>query len=46
MRSATDLQERIYGAHPGTQPTLVIEHADGTTQTVLPRLIAFPPVSY
>jgi S1-C subfamily serine protease len=45
IRSASDLQERIYGSHPGAQPSLVIER-DGTIETVHPTLVAWPVVSY
>ena len=45
IRSATDLQERIYGSHPGAQPTLVIDR-DGAMETLHPTLVAWPVVSY
>jgi len=45
IRSATDLQERIYGSHPGAQPSLQIER-DGIYETVRPTLTAWPVVSY
>jgi S1-C subfamily serine protease len=45
IRSANDLQERIYGSHPGASPTLVIERA-GETETLQPTLVAWPVVSY
>jgi S1-C subfamily serine protease len=45
VRSATDLQERIYGSHPGAQPTLVIDR-DGAMETLHPTLVAWPVVSY
>jgi S1-C subfamily serine protease len=41
VRSANDLQARIYGSHPGAQPTLVIER-QGTVETVHPTLVAWP----
>jgi S1-C subfamily serine protease len=41
IRSAADLQERIFGAHSGTQPQLVIER-EGATKTVVPTLDAWP----
>jgi S1-C subfamily serine protease len=41
VRSSSDLQARIYGAHPGTQPNIVIER-NGTQQTVHPTLVAWP----
>jgi S1-C subfamily serine protease len=46
IRSGSDLQDRIYGSHPGAQPTLVIERNDGSTETVRPTLTAWPIVSY
>ncbi len=45
IRSATELQERIYGSHPGAQPTLVIER-NGSTETLHPTLVSFPAISY
>ncbi len=45
IRSANDLQERIYGSHPGAQPTLVIER-NGATETLHPTLVSFPSISY
>jgi S1-C subfamily serine protease len=45
VRSANDLQQRIYGSHPGTQPTLVIDRG-GTYETVHPTLAPWPVVSY
>jgi S1-C subfamily serine protease len=45
IRSAADLQERIYGSHPGAQPTLAIER-HGSVSTLHPTLVAWPVVSY
>ena len=45
IRTASDLQERIYGSRPGTQPTLAIER-DGIYKNVQPTLAAWPVVSY
>ena len=45
VRSASDLQDRIYTSHPGAQPSLVIERS-GATETMHPTLIAWPVVSY
>lgn len=45
IRSGNELQERIYGSHPGAQPTLVIER-NGETETLQPTLVAWPVVSY
>lgn len=42
--SASELQERIYGAAPGSRPTLIVER-DGTMQTLRPTLISWPSVS-
>lgn len=44
VRSANDLQDRIYGSHPGAQPTLVIER-QGSLETVHPTLVAWPVVT-
>lgn len=43
--SASELQERIYGSHPGARPTLVIER-NGETRMMRPTLIAWPAISY
>jgi S1-C subfamily serine protease len=43
--SAGELQERIFGARPGSRPTIVIER-EGNTQTLHPTLIAWPTVTY
>ena len=45
IRSANDLQERIYGNQPGAQPSLVVER-NGDLATVRPTLAAWPIVSY
>jgi S1-C subfamily serine protease len=45
IRSASDLQERIYGSRPGSQPSLLIER-NGDYETVRPTLSAWPTVSY
>jgi S1-C subfamily serine protease len=45
VRSSADLQERIYGAHPGTTPVITIER-DGQELTVRPTLVAWPVASY
>jgi S1-C subfamily serine protease len=44
VRSANDLQERIYGSHPGAQPTLVIER-QGSVETMHPTLVSWPVVT-
>lgn len=41
IRAASDLQERIYGSRPGSQPSLTIER-DGRYDTVHPTLAAWP----
>ena len=46
VTSGTDLQHRIFAAHPGYAPTLEIERADGTHDAVSPTLIAWPTISY
>ena len=45
IRSANDLQERIYGSRPGTQPSLLIER-NGDYETVRPTLAAWPVSQY
>jgi S1-C subfamily serine protease len=43
--SANELQEVIFGARPGTRPTIVIER-DGNTRSMRPTLISWPSVTY
>jgi S1-C subfamily serine protease len=43
--SASELQEKIYGSHPGARPTLVIER-NGEHRTMRPTLIAWPAITY
>jgi S1-C subfamily serine protease len=43
--SATELQERIFGSHPGARPVLLIERA-GETTTLRPTLMAWPAITY
>jgi S1-C subfamily serine protease len=43
--SATELQERIFGSHPGATPTLVVDR-HGETLTMRPTLIAWPSTTY
>jgi S1-C subfamily serine protease len=43
--SANELQERIFGSHPGSRPTLVIERG-GETTTLRPTLMAWPAITY
>jgi len=45
IHSAVELQERIYGSHPGAQPSLAIER-NGVISTAHPTLSAWPVVSY
>ncbi|HUJ58494.1 MAG TPA: PDZ domain-containing protein [Kofleriaceae bacterium] len=45
IRFANDLQDRIYGSHPGARPTIIIDR-NGTRETLHPQLIAWPVVSY
>jgi len=43
--SASELQEMIFGSHPGATPTIVIDR-NGTDQTVRPTLVAWPSITY
>lgn len=43
--SAGELQDEIFGSHPGATPQLVIERGDARL-TVHPTLVAWPPVTY
>lgn len=43
--SGNELQERIFGAKPGTRPTIVIER-NGSQHTVRPTLISWPTITY
>lgn len=43
--SASELQEKIYGSHPGARPTLVIER-NGEQRLMRPTLIAWPAITY
>lgn len=43
--SATELQERIFGARPGARPVLLIERG-GETTTLRPTLMAWPAITY
>lgn len=45
LRSSSDLQERIFSAVPGAQPSLVVER-NGETLHVRPTLAAWPETSY
>jgi len=45
VHSSDELQARIYGAHPGSSPTLLIERG-GMEETVTPTLISWPVASY
>jgi S1-C subfamily serine protease len=43
LHSGNEFQQRIWSSHPGSQPMLTVERGDGTTETVHPTLIAWPP---
>jgi S1-C subfamily serine protease len=43
--SASELQERIFGSHPGATPSLTVERG-GEVLTMRPTLIAWPSVTY
>jgi S1-C subfamily serine protease len=43
--SATELQERIFGGHPGSTPSILIER-EGAAQIVRPTLVAWPAITY
>ena len=45
VTSNIDLQQRIFGARPGTTPTLVVER-EGEVLTMHPTLVAWPSISY
>jgi len=45
IRSAADLQERIFGSRPGATPSLVVER-HGQILTMHPTLIAWPAITY
>lgn len=45
IRSANELQDRIYGSAPGSQPSLVVER-DGAYETVRPTLAPWPSTTY
>ncbi len=45
ITSANELQERIFGARPGTQPTLTIERDDKLIQ-LRPTLTTWPAITY
>jgi len=45
VHSSDDVQARIYGAHPGTSPTLLIER-NGVEESVTPTLVSWPVASY
>lgn len=43
--SANELQELIFGARPGTRPTIVIER-NGSARTIYPTLVSWPTITY
>ncbi|MBC7974768.1 MAG: PDZ domain-containing protein [Myxococcales bacterium] len=45
ITSTSDLQERIFGARPGSTATLVVER-EGEVITVRPTLVAWPSITY
>ena len=45
VHSSDDVQMRIYGAHPGTTPTMLIER-NGVEESVTPTLVSWPVASY
>lgn len=45
LRSAVDLQERIFGSHPGATPSIVVDRS-GVILTLHPTLIAWPAITY
>jgi S1-C subfamily serine protease len=45
ISSASELQERIFGSHPGATPTLEVER-NGEKLILRPTLIAWPSISY
>lgn len=45
LESASELQERIFGSHPGARPTIVVER-EGEQLTMQPTLVAWPTITY
>lgn len=45
ISSASELQERIFGSHPGATPSLTVDR-HGEVITVRPTLVAWPTISY
>jgi S1-C subfamily serine protease len=45
IRSASELQERIFGSHPGATPSLIVDR-HGEMLMVRPTLIAWPSTTY
>lgn len=43
--SASELQEQIFGSHPGATPTLLVER-HGHEMTIRPTLVAWPSITY
>ncbi|MBA3396631.1 MAG: PDZ domain-containing protein [Deltaproteobacteria bacterium] len=43
--SASELQERIFTARPGSRPTLLVER-NGDLRTLRPVLVAWPTIQY
>jgi S1-C subfamily serine protease len=45
LDSVADLQDRIFGSHPGTTPVLVVER-NGERFAMQPTLVAWPTITY
>ena len=45
LESASELQERIFGSHPGTAPTLIVDR-QGEILNLHPKLVPWPTISY
>ncbi|HMG54192.1 MAG TPA: PDZ domain-containing protein [Kofleriaceae bacterium] len=45
LESAAELQERIFGSHPGASPTIVVDRS-GVQLTMQPTLVAWPTITY
>jgi hypothetical protein len=45
LESASELQDRIFGSHPGATPTIIVER-HGELLKVRPTLVPWPTISY
>jgi S1-C subfamily serine protease len=45
LGSASELQERIFGSHPGATPTIIVDR-QGDTLSLRPTLVPWPTISY